>query len=393
MTYYYNDLPSRMSGRPDTVETKAPARTVWDIPAFLLCAGLLALPFQVVQVSIAQPGHLWMLATLGFMLLYRSVRFSTAEALVFALFLGVTVILTFLQDYPRVKSVEQLSKFAFFYPGFYLVGRWLGWRFENRLIPLGYVFLFSFLLFQYLTQALSLPVIYQEINFGQGALHGTFRERNWLAVYFLLFSYILLLKDESRWKFAWFFLLNGLVMLLSGSKTTFVAAGIIFLFQSRLPLWMKLVPMAVGAVFYLSVFSDEFSEEKLNVKLEEERGLAFQASIELIEKNPVGYGLGFVEAYFGSNSLEIRGLGEGTNSVFSVPLDLMIVAGFAGIALWLMIFVGVGNSAVLALAPIAALSLLNPLHQSELVYFFIGFIVTLARMKACKPGMTSVHRP
>ncbi|MCD4661583.1 hypothetical protein, partial [Agrobacterium sp.] len=42
----------------------------------------------------------------------------------------------------------------------------------------------------------------------------------------------------------------------------------------------------------------------------------------------------------------------------------------------LVIFAGVGNSATRVLAPIAALSLLNPLHQSELVYFFMGFLVS-----------------
>jgi hypothetical protein len=375
---YQNNLPSSKLEWDANATPEGLAQTRWDLPALLLCGGLLTLPFQVVQISIAQPAHLWMLVALGFMLVYRSVRFSPAEIAVFSIFLCVTIIVT-MQDYPRVKSVEQLSKFAFFYPGFYLIGRWLGGKFSSRDIPLGYMFLFGSLAFQYLTQKFSLPVIFQEIDFGEGALHGTFRERNWLAVYYLLFSYVVLLKDSSNKKFLWFFLLNGLVMLLSGSKTTFVAAGIIFLFQSRLPLVYKLVPLIIGAIFYVTIFSDEFSDEKLNVKLEEERGLAYQASIELIEKNPLGYGLGFVEAYFSSNAIQIKGLGAGTNSVFSVPLDLMIISGVAGLALWLVIFAGVGNNAVIALAPIAALSLLNPMHQSEIVYFFTGFIVSLAR--------------
>ena len=74
----------------------------------------------------------------------------------------------------------------------------------------------------------------------------------------------------------------------------------------------------------------------------------------------------------------IRGLGEGTNSVFSVPLDLAIIAGAGGLIFWSVFFLGVGLRAVGILAPIAALSLLNPLHQSELVYLFLGMLVSRA---------------
>lgn len=351
----------------------------------ILIAGLLSIPLQVVRLSIAQPAHLWVLIAFAMMLFYERPKVSAAELIVYTAFIYFTLALTFMQDYARIKEMDQVIKFMLFYPAFYMVGKWLGLRFGDRALPLGYGFLFIFLIFQYLVQALHLPVIYEEISFGQGALHGTFRERNWLAVYFLLFSYVLLMKNRSNWGFFLFFSLNAAVMLLSGSKTTFVAVGIVFLLQSRLPLWLRILPIIIGAIFYLSIFSGEFTGDRLAVKLEEERGLAFIVSLDLLRANPLGYGLGFVEAFFSNTWLQVRGLGEGTNSVFSVPLDLWIIAGPFGFALWLVIFAGVGNSAVRVLAPIAALSLLNPLHQSEMVYFFMGFLVSQDRFQRLAP--------
>lgn len=358
----------------------------WSVPSatfnamdMLLIGGLLALSLQVVQISVVQLGHLWVMLCAGLMVLQGKYRISAAELTAYLLFISVACILTFLQDFPRVKEVDQLIKFIFFYPCFYFAGRWLGWNYREKPLPVGYMFLFGFLIFQYATQLLSLPVIYKEISFGQGALHGTFRERNWLAVYFLVFSYILLLKDTSKWKWITFFALNIVVMLLSGSKTTFVACGIIFLLQARIPLLYKIAPAIMGVVLYIIVFGDELTGDRLNVKLEEERGLAFQAAVDLIGTNPLGYGFGFVEAYFSRVALTVRGLGEGVNSVFAVPLDLWIVAGAAGLVFWAVFFVGVGNRTMKTLAPIAALSLLNPLHQSELVYFFIGMLASITR--------------
>lgn len=342
----------------------------------ILVGGLLLLPLQAVKLSIAQPAHLWVLIALVVMLFYERPRLSGTELIAYAAFVYFTLALTFMQDYTRIKEMDQLVKFVLFYPAFYVVGKWLGWHFGDRSLPLAYGFLFIFLIFQYAAQALHIPVIYEEISFGQGALHGTFKERNWLAVYFLLLSYVLLLKDRSNRGFLLFFGLNIVVMLLSGSKTTFIAAGIVFLLQSRLPLWIKILPVIIGAMFYLSIFSEELTGDRLAVKLEEERGLAFTVSLDLLRANPFGYGLGFVEAFFSNTWIQVRGLGEGTNSVFSVPLDLWLIAGPFGFAMWLVIFAGVGNSATRVLAPIAALSLLNPLHQSELVYFFMGFLVS-----------------
>lgn len=360
-------------------QTRSRNDVVWDRPAVLLVGGLIAMSIHTIQISIAQLAHIWAIVAIGMMVLHRSFRINYTELFGLLLFLYVAATLTFFQDYPRVKEVQQFIKFAFFYPAFYFLGKWLGWHFRSRPLPVGYIFMCLFLLFQFLLQALNVPLLYQPLDFGGGSLHGSFRERNWLAVYFLLVSYILYLKDESRWKSVWFLGLNAAVLVLSQSKTTFVACGIIFLIRSKLPLALRLIPIIAGAFVYMTVLSDEFTADKIAVKLEEERGLALTASMQLIAENPLGYGFGFVEAYFGNSWQEIRGLGAGVNSVFSSPVDLWLIGGFAGLVFWAIFFLGIGNGAFVALVPIAALTLLNPLHQSELVYFYVGFIVSLAK--------------
>jgi hypothetical protein len=132
----------------------------------------------------------------------------------------------------------------------------------------------------------------------------------------------------------------------------------------------------IGVLFYFHQFSDELSGQLLEVRLQEERGLAFWQSLDLIGENGFGYGLGFVESYFANSSLFVRGLGMGVNSVFCSPLDFMIIAGIFGLLFWAVFFAGMGVGAARLMAPVAAWSLLNPLHQSEIVYLFAGVIVS-----------------
>jgi hypothetical protein len=361
-----------------------------DTIDYIMLFGMLLLPFQVVQLSVLQPGHIWMLGALVALIIQRKIVISTTEVLAYLVCVSAAFAITLLQDVDRIKTGEQLLKFMLVYPGFYVVGRWLGSRYSSRELPFGYVFLLAFLVFELLVQTFQFPVIYQEIDFGQGSLHGTFKERNWLSFYFFLASYFLLMQKKGELRFIPFFLLNGIVTVLTANKTAIIACGVVFLIRSRVPVFIKAAAVAAGAILYLTVLGDQLTEDQLAVKLEEERGLAFQVSVELIAQNPIGYGFGFVESYFTNNSLVVKGLGEGTNSVFAVPLDMVIVAGIFGFVFWLVFFcgVGLGIQTILTLLPIALLSLLNPLHQSEMFYFFIACFVSLC-LKSQKRGRLS----
>ncbi len=110
-----------------------------------------------------------------------------------------------------------------------------------------------FLVFQVVVEKLHVPIIFQQIDFGIGALHGTFKERNWLSSYFFLLSYWLLLRTSGERRFIPFFLLNGGVTVLTLNKTSMIACGLVFLLRSRTPLVAKFAAVFVGASLYIAV--------------------------------------------------------------------------------------------------------------------------------------------
>lgn len=360
-----------------------------EVVPVIFVIGLLLLPLNTVQLGIAQPAHVWALLVLPFILSMGGFRSTAVELVVFFLFILVAVFDTVATDYDRLKDGQQIIKFALVYPSFFLIGRWLGARYVERPLPFGWAALLVLLTAEYLLQYFQVPVLYEKVEFMQNAIHGSFRERNWLAIYFFFLAYLIFLKKGAdMWSTLAFCAFSIVVTLISESKTLLVACGIGVMLQMRgggpYVAIAKVVFLAIGGLFYFSQFSDDLSGQLLQVRLEEERGLAFQESVGLIGQNMFGYGLGFVESYFANSSLVIRGLGLGTNSVFSSPLDLMIIAGGFGLLFWAVFFAGVGVGAVRLLAPVAAWSLLDPLHQSEMVYLFNGLLVSwgLAQRRA-----------
>jgi hypothetical protein len=340
-------------------------------------AGLLLIPLQFLTLGPAQPAHLWAMLLFGLMIFRLDVRVRPVEIYFFAFFIAMAIVATRFGGYERIKSTEQILKFVAVYPAFYLIGRLVGERYRERALPYGYAFVWCFIGFEYAVQFFEVPYLYQLVTFAQGAIHGTFKERNWFAIFVFLLTYLLLLKSKIGTKDLLKFLGTSVVVaLLSESKTILVASGIVVLFQVRGRIAEKAVMLGSGAALYVYRFGNELSGQMLKVRLEDERGLAFKAGTDLIKDNVFGYGFGFVEAYFSRFWFVVKGLGMGTNSIFCTPLDLMIIAGVPGLLLWIVFFAGVGLGAVGLLAPVAAWSLLNPLHQSELVYLFAGILVS-----------------
>lgn len=366
-----------------------------DPMRLVLMSGLLLLPIQFVQIGPAQLSQLWVLAALVFVLSRNLLRPGVVEALVYGLFLAVALVLTFASGYERTKAVDQVVKFAVLYPAFYLVGRALGNHYLKRSLPFGYVFLAGLLAFEFAVQFFELPVIHRYVAFMQGALYGTFKERNWLAIFFFLCSYLLFLQSSRDIRAAALFVaLCIVVALLSESKTILIPVGFVLLLHFRGGGVFKLIAIGAGAVLFYFRFGPELSGDLLRVRLEEERGLAFMQSIDLIARDFLGYGFGFVEAHFSGWWISIRGLGAGTNSVFSSPLDLFLIAGAVGLCMWLVFFLGVGLGwrVVGLLLPVALWSLVNPLHQSEIVYLFMGVLVSFGLGERSQVVIAPVRR-
>jgi hypothetical protein len=341
---------------------------------FLLAGFLLTLPIQFVQFGIAQPAHVW--AAISMIYVARELRITRIEGYAFLLFIAFALLNTCL-DYPRIKAAEQIVKFVLVYPAFYLVGRFLGLGFRRHDLPYGNFAVLVLILAEWAIQSFDVPILYQFVDFSQGAIHGSFKERNWLAIFAFFLSYLLYLKKAPSMRSAVMFVgLMLLVTYLTGSKTVLVACGIALVANMPGRTVLKGMLVAGGTLFYLAMFSAELSGQYLDVRLEQERGLALQEGIKLVLANPLGYGLGFVEGYFSTLSFSVMGLGGGVNSLFCAPLDLWVIAGPAGLILWLVFFFGFGVRALPLLAPVAAWSLLNPLQQSEIVYFFCGMLVS-----------------
>jgi hypothetical protein len=348
----------------------------------LFLAGLVLMSLQWLQVSIVQFQQLWAVLALALLIQRAEIRAGVTETLVFAMFLGFALVATFFSGYPHIKMVEQVMKFGFLYPAFYLVGRALGTHYLQRKLPFGYTLLWIWLLLQYAVQYFQVPFIYHPVGFMQDVLYGTFKERNWLAIFFFLTAYALFLQSSRTPRDVLNFAAVGVaVALLSGSKSILIPVGIVTLLQVPGRWGLKTVLVVAGTSLYIWLFGDELSGQLLQVRLQDERGLAYLQSVHLLSENWLGYGFGFVEAYFSNLWFVIKGMGVGVNSVFSAPLDLLLIAGIPGLIFWAVFFLGIGLRSVSLLLPIAAWSLINPLHQSEITYLFIGFLVTWGLQK------------
>lgn len=347
-----------------------------------LLSGLLLLSLQCTQVGGAQLNQFWSLIVFALLLVTRGVHVMGREVLAYLFFLGVAIWLTLFAGYPHTKEVPQIVKFALVYPVFYMVGRQFGRHYLENRLPYGYVTLIVFFLFQIALQKLDVPYVYKQVEFMQDAIHGSFLERNWFALFFFGASYMLFLQSERKPFDVSIFLAFGVAnALVSESKTVLIPCGIVLMAQLRGYNSIKLLLLALGGGLYYWRFGGELSGDMLSVRLEEERGLAFTLSMGLIAQDWLGHGFGFVESFFSTAVVSVKGLGAGTNSVFSSPIDMLLIAGIPGLIAWLVFFcgLGLGWATMIFLAPIAAWSISNPLHQNETAYFLIGYLVSWGR--------------
>lgn len=359
--------------------TPSPGRVLGDTGwNRLFMLGLLLLPLQMIKIGIVQPSQLWAVLALGLLIQRAQIRASVTETLVYAMFMGFALTATFFAGYPHFKMAEQLMKFGFLYPAFFLIGRALGSHYLKRALPYTYTLLWVWLGLQFLVQHFQVPYLYHAQDYMDGApLYGTFKERNWLAIYFFLASYLLFLHSPRRVRDVLNFVaLSVAVALLSQSKTILIPVGMVMLLHVPRHWGLKILVGAAGSALYIWRFGGALTGAALQVRLQDERGLAFLQSVKLLSDNWLGYGFGFVEAYFSHLWFPIMGLGMGVNSVFSSPLDFLLIAGIPGLIFWGVFFGGIGLRSMALLAPIAAWSLINPLHQSEIVYLFMGFLVS-----------------
>ncbi|CAN7152937.1 hypothetical protein LJR031_000087 [Caballeronia sp. LjRoot31] len=344
--------------------------------------GLLCLSLQFVSIGGAQPGQLWALAALTLFFAKNSIPVLGREILVYGLFLSTAVWLTLYSGYAHVKAPQQVMKFAVVYPAFFLVGRHLGRYYLKHKLPIGYPMIVLFFVFEIAVQKFEAPVIYKYVYFSIDAIHGSFLERNWFALFFFAVSYMVFLQSKRKPVDAVLFLaINVANALVSESKSVLIPCGIVVLLQVRGHTGIKMLLVAAGSAFYVWRFAPELSGHMLDERIKDERGLAFVISTGIAARDWLGHGFGFVEAYFSGTGIYVMGLGKGVNSIFLTPLDFFLIAGIPGILVWLIFFCGFGFGwvATASVIPIAAWSFTNPMHQSELTYLLLGYLISYSR--------------
>ncbi len=349
----------------------------YQIVDILFILFLFVSSLQFVQLSFLRISQIYTIAALMFFFVKKQKVGDTRFLFIHSCFLVWAFVVTLFADYEKIKVFEQAIKFGVLYPASYLLGVLFARFFvKQNHFPIGWKFVISFLLFQVLCQKLSLPIIFQEVSFQRDALHGTFRERNWLAFFFFLISSTVFLAGRRDGRNAVIFMgVTVVVTLLSGSKVMMLCSMFVVFFAAKINWTLKPIAVGVGMAATVYIFSSQLNQSALEARLENERGASLAAAIELILAEPVGHGFGYVEYYFSSEfPYSIQGLGEGTNAVFSTPLDLMIIAGPVGLLYWVLIFCGAREWRGLTILSIAAWSLLNPLHQADLTYFALAFL-------------------
>ncbi|MEJ8309304.1 hypothetical protein [Agrobacterium larrymoorei] len=332
---------------------------------------------QFVQLSFLRISQVYTMVALLFFLTKKYRVADTRFLLIHCSFLLWALVVTLFAGYEKFKVFEQVIKFGVLYPASYLLGLVFARFFiKQNHFPIGWKFVVGFLCFQVLCQKLSLPIIFQDVSFQRDALHGTFRERNWLAFFFFFISSTVFLAGRRDGRDAVIFV--GVILavtLLSGSKVMMLCSMLIVFFAAKINWTLKPIAVGVGIIATVYIFSSQLDQSALEARLENERGASLTAAIELILAEPIGHGFGYVEYYFSSEfPYSIQGLGEGTNAVFSTPLDLIIIAGPVGFLYWAFIFCGARDGRGLTILSIAAWSLLNPLHQADLTYFALAFL-------------------
>ncbi|SAL83803.1 hypothetical protein AWB68_07049 [Caballeronia choica] len=361
-----------------------------------LISGLFLLSLECVQVGGAQLNQIWALILLAFLLARRGIHVMGREVLVYLLFLGVAIWMTLFAGYQHTKETQQIIKFSIVYPAFYLIGRQFGRHYIVNQLPYGYATLFGFFIFEIILQKINIPYVYKPVEFMGEAIHGSFLERNWFALFFFGASYLLFLQSERRAFDAVALLAFGVTnALVSESKTVLIPCGIVLMTQLKGHGGMKVLLLAAAGGLYFWRFGTELSGDMLNVRLEEERGLAFAISMRLAAQDWLGHGFGFVESFFAHAVVSVKGLGAGTNAVFAAPIDMMLIAGIPGMLAWLVFFcgLGLGRATMICLAPLAAWSLSNPLHQNEMTYLLLGYLVSWGRRARLGNVHVTASRP
>ena len=393
----------------------------WTLSYLLL---FILLSLSVVKIPVgfeARVGQIFLLFLFGVLLLY-DFRYKTLNIKILLYFLTFGLIVSLiskLSTYEKVGEMKFLIKYLIIFPGAFYVGMKVFQHLNIKkflfiIETSGVIYgISAFILHIHPVEAL------MHIREGLEGFQGTFYEPSGLAeaIGLIFITSLALRLQFNLWQKPYYifsvYLFFLTVALATKNKTIWISLFFVlvftvlykaisaFILEKKLRYFsikdiyhgavsnitkisiikIVLILTTFGIFLYLYNASLEepiFSEKMLEEKMKTERGKAFWAVVELLEKSNWigGYGYGFVEAHFSKSRQEILGLGEGVSMVFNSYLDAWLAGSIINLVFQLSLLV---ISFSFKYFPTMFIPLflfiganLNPLYGDEYYYLFLG---------------------
>ena len=260
--------------------------------------------------------------------------------------------------YSKIGEIKFIIKYMLIFPATFYLGYWgvKNFKIENFLKIVDLVLL-SFILLAILLYFYPIAAIHNDRG-GLTGFQGTFFETGWFAMIVGSFALMsILIRYDYGLKFTKFhhflYLFSFLSIIFSKNKTVWISVIVILLFISIFKsiiankenakksilklkninsIYFILFVITISIVFFIlnnSLPEPIISLEMLKIKMNEERGKAFFAAMDLLRNSDWlgAYGFGFIEQYFETYTDYIIGLGTNTGMIFNSYIDMWIAVG------------------------------------------------------------------
>ena len=328
---------------------------------------LFFLSFSVVSINAGiniRIGQFSILVFFALIILY-DLRNKQLNEMLLIFFIFFAILLTLISknsSYSKIGEMKFIIKYLLIFPAAFYSGYWVIQNFSvKQFTKIIEIVLASYIFMAFLLSVYPIGFLYND----RGALNGfqgTFMEAGWFALVVgagTLTSILVRLDYKlnfGKYQYIlYFFSLFALV--LSKNKTIWIGIFVIgiflILFKNIIAnkenikdsvknlkninsfYFMGILVIFIVVFFVINLVLPEpiFSIEMLEEKLNDERGKAYLAAVELLRRSDWlgGYGFGFIQHYFSVYTDEIIGLDSNSGMIFNSYLDVWISAGLIGV--------------------------------------------------------------
>jgi hypothetical protein len=329
--------------------------------------------------------------------------------LIFFVFFGFLLLLISKNSiYSKIGEIKFVIKYILIFPATFYIAFWLVKSFKIKdFLKMIDTVIVLYILFAVLLYFYPIAAIHNDRGELTG-FQGTFLETGWFAMVLGSFTLLsILLRLDYNLKFNKInyilYLSSFLAIIFSKNKTVWISVIVILIFIS---LFKAIIANKENAresikklkninsmyfIFFVITISILFfivnnllpepiiTLELIKIKMNEERGKAFFAAMDLLKNTDWlgGYGFGFIEQYFSTYTDQIIGLGTSTGMIFNSYIDVWISVGLLGLFYhFTLLYISIERSHLSTLCiPIYwfVSANTNPSTGDEFYYLFLGF--------------------